>query len=425
MKPLRRISLALACVFAVWRDPSAKADTAPALPPPTGPNAVGRVTYHWIDSSRGEDLASDPSARRELIVDVWYPAETVPGRASADYLPDFTDLRRAAGEAALRDEFGPAYEAVAAGRLRTHSVENAPFAGRLGRCPVLIFSHGFGVLSRTYTSQLEDLASHGYVVAAIAHTYETMATVFPDGRAVALATEPWKASQTSEEASIAYENGRMKWWADDISFVLDALEHEARRRPPRAPFAGHLDLRRVGAFGHSAGGRAAALACRNDPRVRACLNQDGLARNLPFDRAAIPGFEQPFLLFTRPRPPKLPTDEELAQRGLTRATLTAFIKELDAGQDAEMESAGRGSYRVTLAMPGMSHDSFIDRSLLLAGSDPDKRQQAVRNLETIRVYTLAFFDRSLRGARNTVLDRMEGDATVMVERFPRGRRDQR
>jgi hypothetical protein len=73
----------------------------------------------------------------------------------------------------------------------------------------------------------------------------------------------------------------------------------------------------------------------------------------------------------------------------------------------------------------MSHDSFIDRSLLLAGSDPDKRQQAVRNLETIRVYTLAFFDRSLRGARNTVLDRMEGDATVMVERFPRGRRDQR
>src|SRR5207247_10658468 len=120
--------------------------------------------------------------------------------------------------------------AGAAGRLRAPSVGNAPFAGRLGRCPVLICSHGFGVLSRTYTSQLEDLASHGYVVAAIAHTYETMATVFPDGRAVALATEPWKASQTSEEASIAYENGRMKWWADDISFVLDALEHEARRR---------------------------------------------------------------------------------------------------------------------------------------------------------------------------------------------------
>jgi pimeloyl-ACP methyl ester carboxylesterase len=356
-----------------------------------------------------------------LVVDVWYPAEPVPGGPSADYLPDFTALRRAAGEAALRDEFGPAYEALAAGRLRTHSVENAPFARRLGRCPVLIFSHGFGVLSRTYTSQLEDLASHGYVVGAIAHTYETMATVFPDGRAVAFASEPWKASQTGEEASIAYENGRMKWWADDMSFVLDSLELEDRRRPRRAPFAGHVDLRRVGAFGHSAGGRAAALACRNDPRIRACLNQDGLARNLPFDRAAIPGFEQPFLLFTRPRPTKPPTDEELAQHGLTRETLAAFIKELDAGQDAAMESAGRGSYRVTLAMPGMSHDSFIDRSLLLAADDPEKRQDALRNLETIRVYTLAFFDRSLRGSRNTVLDRVGGEATVSVERFPRGR----
>src|SRR5439155_4099194 len=144
-----------------------------------------------------------------------------------------------------------------------------------------------------------------------AHTYETMATVFPDGRAVPFASEPWEASRTTEESSMAYQDDRMKSWAGDIRFVIDELQREDRRRPPRAPFAGHLDLRRVGAFGHSAGGRAAALACRNDPRVRACLNQDGLARNLPFDRAAIPGFEQPFLLFTRPRPPKLPTDEEL------------------------------------------------------------------------------------------------------------------
>jgi predicted dienelactone hydrolase len=311
------------------------------------------------------------------------------------------------------------YEALAAGRIRTHTAEHATFARRLGRCPVLIFSHGFGVLSRTYTAQLEDLASHGYVVAAIAHTYETMATVFPDGRVVLFASEPWKASTTTEESSIAYEDGRMKWWADDMSFVLGELQREDRRRPPRAPFAGHLDLRRIGVFGHSAGGRAAALACRNDPRVRACMNQDGLARFSPFDRASIRALDQPFLLFVALPRQAPPSDEELARMGLTRSAAEALVAQLRAGQDDAMETTGRGSYRVTLTRPGVSHSSFGDRPLLQAVGDHDKSQEAVRNLQTIRAYTLAFFDKSLRGARNTVLDRVSTEATVKVEPFPR------
>jgi len=356
---------------------------------------------------------------------VWYPAEAAPGQASAEYLPDFAALRHVVGEAGLRAEFGLAYEALANGRLRTHAVENAAFARHLARCPVLIFSHGFGVLSRTYTGQLEDLASHGYVVAAIAHTYETMATVFPDGRAVPFASEPWEASRTTEESSMAYQDDRMKSWAGDIRFVIDELQREDRRGPRRAPFAGHLDFRRVGAFGHSAGGRAAALACRNESRVRACLNQDGLARFSPFDRGSIRGLEQPFLLLVAQPPPTPPTDEELARMGLTRSAAEALIHQLHAGQDAAMESTGRGSYRVTLAMPGMYHSSFTDRPLLQAVDDPGKRQEAVRNLGTIRAYTLAFFEKSLRGARTTVLDRMHTDETVKVEAFPRGGRTPR
>jgi hypothetical protein len=66
---------------------------------------------------------------------------------------------------------------------------------------------------------------------------------------------------------------------------------------------------------------------------------------------------------------------------------------------------------------GMPDRSFSDRPLLQAVDDPDKRQEAVRNLQTIRAYTLAFFDKSLRGARNTMLDRMQTDATIKVEPF--------
>jgi hypothetical protein len=111
--------------------------------------------------------------------------------------------------------------------------------------------------------------------------------------------------------------------------------------------------------------------------------------------------------------------------GLTRSAAEALIAQLRAGQDAAMESAGDGSYRITLATPGISHSSFTDRPLLQAVDDPDKRQEAAWNLETIRTYTLAFFDRSLCGARNTVLDRVHKDETVKVEPFPRGGRSHR
>lgn len=422
MQGLHVPALVAVALLATAGTASAQADAAPTLPRPTGPFPVGRVTYHWTDTSRREVLAPDASARRELMIDVWYPAQ--PGTGSpAQYLPEFNALRRAVDDDALRREFGPAHEAVATGRVRTHTAENASFARELGRCPVLVFSHGFGVLSRLYSGQLEDLASHGYVVAAIAHTYETMVTVFPDGRSVPFASEAWTAATKTEEASIAYGNGRMRWWADDARFVLDQLAREDRRGPPRrAPFAGHLDLRRVGVFGHSSGGRAAALACRNDRRVKACLNQDGLAMKLPFDTGTIPGFAQPFLVFVRPPPPGKPTDEELAQMGLTWPALEALIRKLDAGQEAAMQSTGRGSYRVTLSMPGVSHMSFGDQPILQAAGDPGRTEQSVRNLETIRAYTRAFFDKSLRGARNTLLDRGNFDPTVKVESFPRHER---
>ncbi|WP_212982567.1 alpha/beta hydrolase [Paenibacillus cineris] len=53
--------------------------------------------------------------------------------------------------------------------------EAAPF-------PLIILSHGMGPGMVLHASQAEELASHGYVVAAIDHTYSTLATVFPDGR---------------------------------------------------------------------------------------------------------------------------------------------------------------------------------------------------------------------------------------------------
>ena len=45
------------------------------FPHPTGPYEIGTLTYHWVDASRSEVFAADPKERRQLMVQIWYPAK--------------------------------------------------------------------------------------------------------------------------------------------------------------------------------------------------------------------------------------------------------------------------------------------------------------------------------------------------------------
>lgn len=54
------------------------------FPKPTGPYAVGTTMYHVIDTSRKNEFSEDSEhPYRELMVQVWYPAQG----AAADVLP--------------------------------------------------------------------------------------------------------------------------------------------------------------------------------------------------------------------------------------------------------------------------------------------------------------------------------------------------
>jgi predicted dienelactone hydrolase len=166
----------------------------PALPVSTGPFAVGRVTVHWTDRSRSESVATDRGPR-ELMVDVWYPADAAAGPAAAYLDPSAFNQPQSAER--LKGLLRTTYEGVKAGHVRTHAIQGAPFARSAKRSPVLVFSHGGGELRETYAAQLEDLASHGYAVAAITHTYDSALAIFPDGRHVVLAPKRWAPAATS------------------------------------------------------------------------------------------------------------------------------------------------------------------------------------------------------------------------------------
>src|SRR5436190_20600938 len=62
------------------------------LPAPSGPYPVGTTIVHWIDPSRGEPMAKDARARRELMVQIWYPARLDEKAELARYIPEFDKI---------------------------------------------------------------------------------------------------------------------------------------------------------------------------------------------------------------------------------------------------------------------------------------------------------------------------------------------
>jgi predicted dienelactone hydrolase len=412
-------------VFLFLHSPALGAEVE--LPAPTGPCAVGRIVFHWTDPTRPEPLAPRPGAHREVMVYVWYPARTGTDAPRAPYFPHAALVEKAVGEAEMRDEFGAALPRVRAGRLRAHAVENAQMPASGKRYPVLIFSHGFGETGLTYAALLEDLASHGYVVAAVEHPYDAFCVVFSVDRVVPFAQEKWNAAKAKPGGRVAYQVAQIPIRAADIRFVLDQLVRADQASRPATPLTGRLNLERVGVFGHSLGGMAAARACEGDQRIRAGMNQDSDYEGVPFiASSAGKGITQPFLFFatdhsiyvSKHKAP--PNDAELARDKLTRAQHKEISERYQKAQDASLATLPGGSYRVSVETPGFTHRSFIDLPLLKASDDPAAVARNLENLRTVRTYTRAFFDKYLKGRKDTLLDQpapRDSDSRLRVERF--------
>ncbi|MFG1869742.1 alpha/beta hydrolase family protein [Micromonospora arborensis] len=258
---------------------AATADPGPVrltLPQPTGPYRVGTVSLHLIDRSRRDPLAG-PRRYRELMVSVWYPARDVRDHPLAPWMT-------AASMRVLLDSAG--FDPHAALAPLTAGHEGAPVRHPGRRLPVVLYSHGAGSHRSDTTIVVQELASHGYVVVTVDHTYDGFSE-FPDGRVT-----------VREEDSDA-----TPWtYTDDVRFVLDQIADlaagnnpDATHAPLPAGLGAALDLGRIGMFGWSKGGTATALTMGTDRRVRAGLSLDGPMLSQPLPTADL---YRPFMLMT-------------------------------------------------------------------------------------------------------------------------------
>jgi predicted dienelactone hydrolase len=133
---------------------------------PTGPYKIGTVSYSWKDEQREESYTPDPDDKRELMVQIWYPASSTAKGKTAPYVSN-PDIFAEGYSQALHL---PKMLFTSLGLVKSHAIENAEISDKESQYPVLFFSHSLNGVKNQNTFEFEQLVSHGYIVVGMDHT---------------------------------------------------------------------------------------------------------------------------------------------------------------------------------------------------------------------------------------------------------------
>ena len=126
---------------------------------------------------------------------------------------------------------------------------------------LVVLLPGGGAPLLFHSTELEDLARRGLMVAAIDHPHDTLIVEFSDGEAVLGLNRAF----TRVEIELL-----VKVRAQDVSFVIDELGKQSSQR------RGPINVTNFIAVGHSLGGATVAEVTLNETRIKAGMNIDGI-----------------------------------------------------------------------------------------------------------------------------------------------------
>lgn len=273
------------------------------LPLPTGNYSVGAFSYH-LKTTAPETITSEPNDKRALMLKIWYPA-IIENEPIETYLSK-------AERVGFAQKYGlPAVTFNYLDYIETHTYQEPRIAE--GKFPVLVFSPGINSNATGYYSLLEELSSHGFIIININPSYESTGSLYPDGtmqfydqafdkrhNTQDMGKLAWESTQNYLKANSKQEefdavekllrnyvaNDITLRWAKDISLVIDQLKNIGSTKN----LIQHINLEKIGVFGHSQGGAAAGQVLIDDSRITAGLNLDGVQWGTILDTS----FSKPF-----------------------------------------------------------------------------------------------------------------------------------
>ncbi|MFZ5624642.1 MAG: hypothetical protein ACOY71_09475 [Gemmatimonadota bacterium] len=337
------------------------------LPAPSGPHRVGTTTWHWIDPARPDVLSADPADVREIMAQLWYPAEPELGAEAAPYSP-------------LRHGLDA---------IRANAVAAAPFDRDVEPAPLIVICPAGGLGRHLYSALAEDLASHGYAVLATDSPHLNP-TVYPDGRAIDPAPALVPSIDLVAGPAERLDSALAQATALGLGDLQLALGHLERLRDgdPSGRLTGRLDLTRIGLIGHGLGGRVCGAVAAVDRRVRAYATMEG------------------------------PPPREVRRAGLEAAVAVLGSSALPSTAWPILRQLVpvRRNDVLIVTLEGYGRDALTDLSLIEPPA-PASRRDPREGLVGIRSFLLAFFDRYVR----SMGDRMAlvRSAGFKVERYPK------
>ena len=326
--------------------PTLRSTKTVAVPGPTGPYSVGTRTMHLTDSTRNDPFLAD-GTKRELTVRFWYPASLNQECSPAEYT-----------STAVWDYFSHLAN-VQPFKVTTNSCLNAPITD--GSHPAVVFTPGYTATFTDYTFLFEDLASRGYVIASVDHTYEATAVELSNGTLA-------KSVLGSHLANTWHGDEKTFSFAtyvrlQDLEFVLNELGR--LNSQPGSPFSGQIDMSKLAIAGHSMGGVTAFLGAKLDSRFKATVMLDA---SMP--QSLVSSMKTPVLIATAGRNQWDPSECRLW---------------------VNLEGP-----RLAVNFQGSEHVTFSDWIWLAKSSIQTGPMGPEKTMSAVRDYVAAFLDANLR-----------------------------
>ena len=258
-----------------------------SLPKPTGEYAVGTFTY-TVKDDREEVMPR--GGMRSVAARVYYPVSkdsvegcSKPVGLSENMIKGFKMAFKVAPDFKKNPEMNVSECYINAPRIPDK------------KFPLIMFNHGYNSYREGNSFLCIDLASHGYVVICVTHSYEGLCTEFDDGSFVFFDKiitkkmyEPMlpgilavlkltKSRGTDEELAEKFDEAQRKY----CRFMMGRLpewvkDNEAALEYAKKNLSDLIDFEKgVGVSGHSMGGNTAYALCARNSDFTCGINIDG------------------------------------------------------------------------------------------------------------------------------------------------------